>query len=145
MKLKTYRVRRKNESAYELVVTSALDAFVDSAKEGEHSFASVADYHRVVFIAVREINAAAVAFVKELVFETSRSVDITSKIKATCRIDHVTISSPTNIGITLEVGGVEKMLLNGDLIERRYKVFDLQADAEQWIKDRLDATARHAV
>lgn len=64
--------------------------------------------------------------------ETALVGKITAK-----RVGHrVSVSSPSGIGIELDVGGSEKRFINGDQIDRTYKACGTQEEAQEWILAR---------
>lgn len=53
------------------------------------------------------------------------------------RVGHrVSVSSPSGIGIELDVGGSEKRFINGDQIDRTYKACGTEEQAQEWILAR---------
>lgn len=53
------------------------------------------------------------------------------------RVGHrVSVSSPSGIGIELDVGGSEKRFINGDQIDRTYKACNTAEEAREWILAR---------
>ena len=83
-----------------------------------------------VFVAF--VEKAGGTFIVELEDETILVGKITAK-----RVGHrVSVSSPSGIGIELDVGGCEKRFINGDQIDRTYKACDTAKEAQEWILAR---------
>lgn len=83
-----------------------------------------------VFVGVIEKTKTGTVFVKEL---GSGLVNIVGKIDAVRDGGFVKIAPPNGIGINLEINGTAKRFINGDQVDRLYRVFLIEQDALDWI------------
>lgn len=108
----------------------------DACHRAAWSFEEIRNIHFsevVVFVAVVETSKTGTAFVKKFVEGTDATVNLVGKIDATRMGDGFHIASPTGIGINIDIDGVAKTFINGDQIQRTYKAFALDVDAQEWI------------
>lgn len=131
MDLYTYRLNWQHGSSHLVTGRNLIEVLESLGTSPEFILSESGEHHRVVFIAVREKDTS---FIKELVYEEQvLPIEITNKIRA-CRVRmRVNVYSINGVGVELDVGGIEKMFLNGDQVVRCYKVFNRKDDAEAWL------------
>lgn len=109
----------------------------------DEAILNIDSYEEMTFLAVIDRATGKSSVIK--LADRDGQMNLVSKIDVERKGRNVIVTSPTKIGITLEVGGMEKMFMNGDQVDRLYRAFDLEADAKQWINNRLNTIARLAV